>query len=228
MLTVEPFKELIQAFIELDQHLLSITQLGYWLYLILFAIVFFETALMVMSLLPGDSLLFTAGTLAAVGSLDFVWLIALAIVATVLADSLNYVIGDRAGRRLLVGRLPFTKAKHLERTERYLSNRGRLTIVLARFVPYVRSLTPFVAGMSQMSYRRFLHYNLIGALVWVGFFVFGGYFFGNVPLVRENLSIVLVAVLILTTLPFFFEVGRDGRVLKKIRIRTRSSDTSLQ
>ena len=224
---METFRELIQAFIDLDQHLLSITQLGTWLYLILFAIVFFETALMVMSLLPGDSLLFTAGTLAALGSLDFIWLLALAIVATVLADSLNYFIGDRAGRRLLLGRLPFTKAEHLERTERYLTHRGRLAIVLARFVPYVRSLTPFVAGMSQMSYRRFLRYNLIGALVWVSFFVFGGYFLGNVPLVRENLSLVLVAVFILSTVPFFLELGRDGRVLDRIRLPGRNSSASV-
>lgn len=223
---VEPIRELIEVILDFDQHLLSVTQLGYWLYLILFAIVFFETALMVMSLLPGDSLLFTAGTLAALGWLDFVWLLALAIVATVLADSLNYYIGDRAGRRLLLGRLPFTKPEHLQRTQRYLTHRGRLTIVLARFVPYVRSLTPFVAGMSQMSYRQFLHYNLIGALVWVSFFVMGGYFFGNMPLVRENLSLVLISVFILSATPFFFEIGRDGRVWEKIKLPGRNNNPS--
>lgn len=190
-----------------------VTQLGWWLYVAIFAIIFFETGLIIMSLLPGDSLLFTAGTLAALGSLDLIWLLALAFVATILADSLNYLIGDRAGRRLLVGRLPFTQPKHMERAERFFANRGRTAIILARFIPWLRSLTPFVAGMSLMPYRRFLYYNLIGGFIWVSFFLFGGYLFGNVPVVRDNFVFVLVAVLIFSSLPAVFELIREKRAL---------------
>jgi membrane-associated protein len=209
---METLTEVLHTFINLDQHLPLIVSLGGWLYLIMFAIVFFETGLMILSLLPGDSLLFTAGALAALGSLELAWLLALAFVATVLADSVNYAIGDRAGRRLLLGRLPFTQPHHLERTERFFAERGRMAIVMARFIPWIRAFTPFVAGMSQVPYYRFLFYNLLGAVVWVSFFALTGYFFGNVPLVRDNMVLVLVGVLILSSMPAVFEVARGRRV----------------
>lgn len=207
--------ELVQTFLHLDQYLPLLTQYGGWLYVILFAIVFFETGLVIMSILPGDSLLFGAGTLAAVGSLELAWLLALAFGATVLADSLNYTIGSRAGRRLLLGRLPFTQPKHLARTERFFDRHGRKALVLARFIPWVRSLAPFVAGMAWMPYRRFLSYNLVGALVWVSFFVMGGYFFGNLKFVRDNLTLVLIGVLVISTLPAFVEIGRERHLQKR-------------
>jgi membrane-associated protein len=212
---VEQITEIIQAFLNLDQHLPLVTQFGPWLYLILFVIVFFDTALIILSFLPGDSLLFTAGALAAFGSLDLFWLLLLALVATILADSLNYLIGDRGGRRLLVGRLPFTQPKHMERTSRFFATHGRTAVIMARFIPWVRSLTPFVAGMSLMPYRRFLYYNVIGGLLWVGIFVLGGYFFGNIPLVRENLPLILIAVLILSGLPGVVEFAREKRTATK-------------
>jgi membrane-associated protein len=219
---METLTEVFHTFINLDQHLPLIVSLGGWLYLIMFAVVFFETGLMILSLLPGDSLLFTAGALAALGSLELAWLLALAFVATVLADSVNYAIGDRAGRRLLLGRLPFTQPHHLERTERFFAERGRMAIVLARFIPWIRSFTPFVAGMSQVPYYRFLFYNLLGAVVWVSFFALTGYFFGNVPLVRDNMVLVLVGILILSSMPAVFEVARGRRV----RVRSRATSES--
>ena len=208
---MDQITEIIQALQNFDQYLPLVTQFGRWLYLILFAIIFFETALFVLSVLPGDSLLFTAGALAAFGSLDLIWLLLLAFVATILGDSLNYLIGDRAGRRLLVGRLPFTQPKHMERTNRFFATRGRTAIILSRFIPWVRSFMPFVAGMSLMPYRRFLYYNIIGAFIWVSFFILGGYFFGNIPLVRENLPLILIAVLILSGLPGVVEFARGRR-----------------
>jgi membrane-associated protein len=225
MSLVETLTEIVHTFINLDQHLPAIMSIGGWLYLILFAVVFFETGLMILSLLPGDSLLFTAGALAALGSLELAYLLALAFVATVLADSVNYAIGDRAGRRLLVGRLPFTQPHHLERTERFFTERGRLAIVLARFIPWIRSFTPFVAGMVQVPYYRFLFYNLLGAVVWVSFFALAGYFFGNVPLVRDNMALVLVGVLILSSMPAVVEVARSR--MARAPVQTASSDTVL-
>lgn len=201
--------EIIQTFLNLDQYLPLITQFGFWLYIILFAIVFLETGLIFLSIIPGDSVLFVAGALAAVGSLELVWLLTLAFVATLSADSLNYLIGDRAGRRLLVGRLPFTQPRHMQRTQDFFAHRGRTAIVLARFIPWLRSLTPFVAGMSLMPYRRFFTYDLIGGVIWVAFFVLGGYFFGNIPFVRENLPVVLVAVLFLAAIPVFAGIFRN-------------------
>lgn len=198
---MESLVEIFHTFINLDQYLPLLTQFGIWLYVILFAVVFFETGLVFLSILPGDSLLFVAGTLAAIGSLELAWLLPLAFVATLSADSLNYLIGDRAGRRLLVGRLPFTQTRHLQRTENFFANSGRTAVVLARFIPWLRSLTPFVAGMALMPYRRFFTYNLIGGIIWVSFFALGGYFFGNIPFVREHLPMVLVAVVFLAAIP---------------------------
>jgi membrane protein DedA with SNARE-associated domain len=127
--------ELIQTLLEIDQYLPLITQFGLWVYLILFVIVFLETGFVLMSIFPGDSLLFVAGALAAVGTLELGWLLVLALAATLLADSFNYVVGGQAGRRVLVGRLPFTQARHMDRTERYLARSGRSAIVMARFIP---------------------------------------------------------------------------------------------
>lgn len=208
---MEQITEIVQAFLNLDQHLPLITALGPWLYLILFIIVFFDTALVILSFVPGDSLLFTAGALAAYGSLDLFTLLLLAFIATILADSLNYFIGDRAGRRFLVGRLPFTQPKHMQRTSRFFNTHGGTAVIMARFIPWVRSLTPLIAGMSLMPYRRFLFYNIIGGLIWVCFFVMIGYFFGNIPVIRDNLPLVLVAVLILAPLPAVIEFIRGKR-----------------
>jgi membrane-associated protein len=209
---VEQITEIIQAFQNFDEYLPLISQFGSWIYIILFAIVFFDTGLFILSFLPSDSLLFTAGALAAFGSLELLWLLLLALVATILADSLNYLIGQRAGRRFLVGRLPFTQPKHMARTNQFFVARGRSAIILARFIPLVRSLTPFVAGMSLMPYRRFLTYNIIGAFLWVSFFALGGYFFGNITLVRENLPLILIAVLLLSGLPGLIELLRGKHI----------------
>lgn len=217
---METITELIQALLEIDQYLPLITQFGIWVYLLLFVIVFLETGFVLLSIFPGDSLLFIAGTLAAVGSLDLGWLLVLALVATVLADSFNYLVGGQAGRRVLVGRLPFTQARHMDRTERYLARSGRSAIVMARFIPWIRSMLPFVAGMSTMPYRRFLFFNTLGAFVWVSVFVMGGFFFGNLPVVQDNLSLVLAAVVLLAVVPVLIGLGRERRAL----VRSRASN----
>lgn len=212
---MEQIVDLFQTFSQLDQYIPLLTQFGMWLYLILFAVVFLETGVIFLSVIPGDSLLFIAGALAAIGSLELVWLLLLSIVSTLLADNFNYLIGDRAGRRLLIGKLPFTKPKHIKQTQHFFANRGRTAVILARFIPWVRSLTPFVAGMSLMPYKKFFTYNFIGGLIWVCFFVLGGYFFGNIPYVRENFPMVLVAVVILSMIPVAVEILRKRPIFSR-------------
>ena len=203
----------ISAVLHLDQHLAWLVQnYGAWIYLILFAIVFAETGLVVTPFLPGDSLLFVAGTLAAVGGMSVGWLWFLLIVAAILGDSVNYAVGKYVGPRVFYDeRARFFKKEHLERTQRFYERHGAKTIVLARFVPIVRTFAPFVAGIGQMHYARFLSYNVIGGVVWVTLFVFGGYFFGNLPWVKQNLSAILLGIIVLSIMPLVIEFIRARR-----------------
>ena len=210
---MEVFTELFQTIIHIDQYLPLIAQYGNWLYLVLFVTAFLETGLILLSIVPSNSLLFGAGFLAAQGTLDIIWLVLLVCLATVLADSINYLLGKKAGRRLLIGRLPFTKQEHLERTELFFRKHGKFAVVVARFIPVVRPLTPVAAGVALMPYEKFLFYNLIGAIIWAGAFIFGGFFFGNVPIVRMNLHLVMLAVVIIPTLPLFFSfLGKRRKI----------------
>jgi membrane-associated protein len=207
---------LVDISINLDAYLgAAADQLGAWLYAALFGVVFCETGLVLTPFLPGDSLLFAGGTLAGAGILDPALLCAVLFAAAVLGDATNYAIGRLVGPRLLTGRLGrLVPPRHLQRTQEFYERHGGKTIILARFMPFVRTFAPFVAGVSRMDPRRFLVFNVAGAALWVGAFVGCGYFFGSVPLVRDHLSIVVVATIALSVAP---AVG--GAVVARLRGR---------
>jgi membrane-associated protein len=168
---------------------------GFWTYLILFAIIFCETGLVVFPYLPGDSLLFVAGALSGAGYLNVEILIVTLIAAAVLGDSANYWIGHKVGMKVLTMRYCLVKKEQLEKTEEYFARYGGLTIVIARFVPFIRTFAPFLAGIGKMSYRWFLTYNVIGAILWISGFLLAGYFFGSLPVVKENFSLIIYAII---------------------------------
>lgn len=210
------FVDLLTTFVDfllhLDRHLAEIiAQYGLWTYLILFLIIFCETGLVITPFLPGDSLLFAAGTFAGLGSLDPVVLFFLLTAAAIIGDTVNYWIGHYVGPRAFSGQIRWLRKDYLERTERFYARHGGKTIVLARFVPILRTFAPFVAGVGRMHYGRFLFYNVFGAIVWVGLFVFGGYFFGNLPVVRENFTTVILAIILISVLPIAVEWVRARR-----------------
>ena len=205
-------RQLIDIFLHLDHHLAQlIEQFGAGSYLILFLIIFAETGLVVTPFLPGDSLLFAAGTFAALGSFDLLLLLVLLIAAAVIGDSVNYWIGMRVGERAFSGRVRFLKQEHLERTRAFYARHGGKTIVLARFIPIIRTFAPFVAGVGRMHYPRFLAYNVAGAVLWVSLFVLGGYFFGNIPAVRSNFTLVILAIIARSVVPVVVEFLRGRR-----------------
>jgi membrane-associated protein len=197
---------LIDLFVNLDEHLsLVITRYGTWTYLILFLVIFMETGFVVTPFLPGDSLLFAAGTFAALGALDITLMFLLLFAAAVLGDTANYWIGRRIGPRVFEMNSRWLKREYLERTHRFYERHGGKTIFLARFIPIIRTFAPFVAGVGEMSYGRFLAYNVVGGLVWTAGFTFLGYFFGNIPIVRENFSFVVVGIIFISVLPIVYE-----------------------
>jgi len=205
-------RSVVDFFLHLDEHLNQIvTTYGVWTHLILFAIVFAETGLVVTPFLPGDSLLFAAGALAAIGSLDLWLLVVLLIGAAVLGDSVNYWVGAWIGPRAFSGNLRFLRKDYLERTRAFYEKHGGKTIILARFVPIIRTFAPFVAGVGAMSYPRFIAYNIIGAVLWVGLFVPLGYYFGNMPTVKDNFSLVIFAIIGISVMPIAVEMFRARR-----------------
>ena len=203
---------IVDLFLHLDQHLGQlIAQYGVWTHLILFLVVFCETGLVVTPFLPGDSLLFAAGTFAALGALDLWVMMILLIVAAILGDTVNYWIGSYIGPRALRGDMRFLRKEYLDRTHAFYEKHGGKTIILARFVPIIRTFAPFVAGVGAMSYGKFITYNVVGAVLWVGLFVPAGYFFGNIAVVRENFSLVILAIIAISVLPIALEVLRTRR-----------------
>jgi len=205
-------RSVVDFFLHLDEHLNQIvTTYGVWTHLILFAIVFAETGLVVTPFLPGDSLLFAAGALAAIGSLDLWLLVVLLIGAAVLGDTVNYWVGAWIGPRAFSGNVRFLRKDYLERTRAFYEKHGGKTIILARFVPIIRTFAPFVAGVGAMSYPRFIVYNIIGAVLWVGLFVPLGYYFGNMPTVKDNFSLVIFAIIGISVMPIAVEMFRARR-----------------
>ena len=199
--------ELLTAFIDLvlhlDKHLLLLVQdYGTWIYLILFLIIFCETGLVVMPFLPGDSLLFVAGAMTATGALELQMLAGLLIAASFMGDNTNYWIGRYAGPKMFRSEASrFLNRKHLEQTHRFYEKHGGKAIILARFFPIIRTFAPFVAGIGRMDYRRFLPFSLAGGVAWVGSLVLGGHFFDNIPLIKQNLTLVIFGIVILSLLP---------------------------
>ncbi|MGA0833628.1 MAG: DedA family protein [Candidatus Kapaibacteriota bacterium] len=207
--------ELVQALIDfilhIDVHLAALTaDYGVWTYAILFLIVFAETGLVVAPFLPGDSLLFAAGAICALGTLDVTTMILLLIVAAVLGDGVNYAVGQRIGPRVFRSDTSrwFNK-QHLTRTQAFYDKHGGKTIILARFMPFVRTFAPFVAGIGSMSYSRFLAYNVVGAVLWVGGFGVLGYFFGNQPVVKKNFTLVILGIIVISVMPIVVEFIRS-------------------
>lgn len=206
----------LDVILHLDRHLADlIAQYGVWTYAILAGIVFCETGLVVLPLLPGDSLLFAAGTFAALGSLRIEVLVGLLILAAIAGDTVNYAIGRRIGSAAFSGRYRFFKLEYLERTRAFFARHGGKTIILARFVPIIRTFAPFVAGVGEMSYPRFLAYNVIGGVCWVGLLTLAGYFFGNLPVVQENFGLVIIAIIVISVAPVLVEVLRGISARRK-------------
>ncbi|MCU0766882.1 MAG: DedA family protein [Gammaproteobacteria bacterium] len=208
---------LIDLFLHLDRHLVElIQQYGPWIYLILFLVIFAETGLVVTPFLPGDSLLFVAGTLAAAGGMDVGLLIVLLCIAAILGDSVNYAIGKHAGERLVRhGRL--IRPEHVARTHAFFDKYGGKTIVIARFVPIVRTFAPFVAGIGKMTYGRFLFFNVTGGILWVVSLTLAGYYFGNLPIVKDNLSLVIIGIIVASIMPAVIEYLRHRREAARAR-----------
>lgn len=205
--------ELIDFILHVDQHLLEfVRDYGTWVYAILFLIIFVETGLVVMPLLPGDSLLFAAGAIAATGALDPVWLSVLLLIAAVMGDSLNYQIGRYIGPRVFSMNLRFIKREHLLRTQAFFAKHGGKTIIFARFMPIIRTFAPFVAGVSHMHYPRFLMFNMVGGAAWILSFVWLGYFFGNLPVIKDNFSYVIFTIIAISMLPAMLELWRQHRL----------------
>lgn len=209
----------IDFILHIDVHLAElVAQYGVWAYGILFLILFCETGLVVTPFLPGDSLLFVAGALAALpgNDLNVHLMVGLMVVAAIVGDALNYTIGRLFGERLFSNpNSKIFRRSYLDQTHKFYEKHGGKTIILARFVPIVRTFAPFVAGMGRMSYRHFAAYNVIGALVWVLLFTYAGYLFGNVPVVQENLKLLIVAIIVLSILPGVIEIWRHKRAAAK-------------
>jgi membrane-associated protein len=204
---------LVYSVLALDQTVASLaTQYGAWLYVILFVVIFAETGLVVCPFLPGDSILFIAGTVVAAAGLDVHVLVAVLIVAAVLGDSVNYAVGHYIGPKAF--HKPdsrWFRQEYLRRTQAFYEKYGAVTIIIGRFVPIIRTFAPFLAGVAGMSYRRFLPYNVIGGCLWIALLVYAGYLFGNIPWVKDNLSLIVIMIVVVSLIPAVTTFVRERR-----------------
>jgi membrane-associated protein len=211
---MELFTYLIDVVMHLDTHLLALTQqYGMWIYAILFLIIFSETGLVIFPFLPGDSLLFVAGALCGIGALDFYILLPLLVLAAFAGDNTNYWTGRLIGKRLVkFGNSRFLKHEHLDKTHAFYKKHGGKTIIFARFLPIVRTFAPFVAGIARMHYRLFVFFSAGGSVVWISFFVVGGYYLGNIPWIKNNLTLMILFIVFISLAPAILEFIRQRRV----------------
>jgi membrane-associated protein len=209
---MEILTNFIQILLHLDDNLkLVIQDYGAWTYLILFFIIFCETGLVVTPFFPGDSLLFVVGAFAAAGTLDLWWLLGLLGIAAVAGDSLNYWIGKYLGMKFNKKSIFFVKREYMERTHRFYEKYGGKTIIIARFVPIIRTYAPFLAGVGRMSYWSFATYNIVGGIAWISIFILGGFFFGNIPFVKQNFTIFIFIIIIISIMPVVIEYLKQRR-----------------
>ncbi|NMB56815.1 DedA family protein [Candidatus Beckwithbacteria bacterium] len=215
---LEILKQIIDLFLNIDKHLETIIQMfGMWSYILLFLIIFIETGLVIVPFLPGDSLIFAAGAFTAAGSFKMCFMYPILVLAAILGDTVNYWIGELLGKKLLEkNKIPLIKKEHVEKTEKFFAKHGGKTIILARFVPIVRTFAPFVAGIGKMSYFKFLSYNVIGGFLWVTLFLWLGYLFGNIPFVQNNFEFVIVAIILISALPMFREYLKEKNSKREI------------
>ena len=215
----------VDYLLHIDTHLdMLLLNYGGWFYAVLFLVLFAETGLVVTPFLPGDSLLFAAGALVARGQgIGIGWVFLILCAAAIIGDSVNYWIGHTIGPRLLKNEnSKVLKKEYLDRTHAFFTRYGGKTIVLARFVPFVRTFAPFLAGVGEMDYVHFITYNVVGGVVWVGLFLFGGYLFGGIPFVANNLVLVLAAVVVITTIPIVFEYLRQRGIAKRVDAKAKA------
>ncbi len=214
---MNPVAKLVDFVIHIDRHLDAIIlEHGAWTYVILFLIIFAETGFVLTPFLPGDSLLFAAGAIAGRGTLDVLLLFAILAAAAIAGDTVNYAVGRYLGPRILRSESArFLNRRHLARTEAFFQRWGGKTIIIARFVPIVRTFAPFVAGVGSMSYPRFVLFNVAGGILWVSICLFAGYFFGGLPFVKNNFSLVVIAIIVISLLPILFEYVRHRRAARR-------------
>lgn len=213
---MEAITFLLDFILHIDVHLAQlVAQYGVWIYAILFLIIFCETGLVVTPFLPGDSLLFVAGALAAMGKMDVHMLVLLLAVAGILGNTLNYTVGRYLGAHLLQRFPRLIKAEYLAKTHAFYERHGGKTIIFTRFLPIIRTFAPFVAGIGSMGYRQFTVYNVAGAVLWVAGFTYAGYFFGNLPFIRKNLEYLIFGIIVVSFLPAIIEVLRHQRAARR-------------
>ena len=217
---MEVLQQLLHVFVHVDDYLQQIVEyMGVWTYVLLFLVIFAETGLVVTPFLPGDSLLFAAGAVAAIAPELNIWVLVVTLsAAAILGDTANYWIGHWVGPHAFSGKVRFLKKQHLDRTHAFYEKHGGKTIILARFVPIVRTFAPFVAGIGAMTYSKFILYNVVGGIAWVGLFTLMGYFFGNLPFVQENFEYVVIGIIAISLVPMVWEF-----LAEKMRSRKEST-----
>lgn len=210
---MELIAQLVDIFLHLDHYLGAfVHDYGSWIYLLLFLIIFAETGLVIMPVLPGDSLLFVTGTLAAAGGMDIAWIIVVLVSAAICGDNTNYWIGHHLGPKVFRRHdSRFLNPRHLERAQEFYARHGAKAVMIGRFLPIIRTFVPFVAGIGRMPYLRFLSFSILGTFLWVLSFVLAGYFFGNIPVVKRNLTFVIFAIIVISLLPGAVQYWRSRR-----------------
>jgi membrane-associated protein len=209
---LETIPGFIDLFIHLDDYLPGlIASYGNLIYAILFGIIFCETGLVITPFLPGDSLLFVTGTIAGMGGLNIWLLLGLIYIAAILGDTVNYFVGKVVGHKILAMNLPMIRKEHLDKTHQYFDKYGGITIIIARFAPFIRTFAPFLAGMGAMQYKKFIAFNIIGGVLWVTLFLLAGYFIGTIPVVQDNMSLVALVIIAIS----FIAVG--GLIIEVLR-----------